>query len=131
MFLLALIYGRRKRLKRQKKIKMRIWKIYTKRQTKGEFNSLVEYLMLFNHFYFFRMFRMNPSRVEELLSWVAPSIIKSSKFRDVATSSKRLCMILQYFATGDAQAKLLSCYRVSPPAESRKTETVAQRCSVK
>ena len=103
----------------------------SKRQTKGEFNSLVEYLMLFDHFYFFRMFRMNPSRVEELLSWVAPSIIKSSKFRDVATPSKRLCMILQYFATGDAQAKLLSCYRVSPPAESRKTETVAQRCSVK
>ena len=66
VFLLALIYRRRKRLKRQKKIKMRIWKIYTKRQTKGEFNSLVEYLMLFDHFYFFRMFRMNPSRVEEL-----------------------------------------------------------------
>ena len=131
VLLLALIYRRRKRLKRQKKIKMRIWKIYTKRQTKGEFNSLVEYLMLFDHFYFFRMFRMNPSRVEELLSWVAPSIIKSSKFRDAAAPSKRLCMILQYFATGDAQAKLSSCYRVSPPAESRITETVAQRCSVK
>ena len=75
--------------------------------------------MLFDHFYFFRMFRMNPSRFEELLSSVAPSIIKCSKCRDVATPSERLCITLRYLATRDAQATIVSCYRVSPPVVGR------------
>ena len=74
---------------------------------------------------------MNPSRFEELLSWVAPSIIKCSKFRDAVTPSARLCIILQYLVTGDTQATIASRYRVSPPVVSRITEAVAQRYSIK
>ena len=62
---------------------------------------------------------MNPSRFEELLSWVAPRTIKCSKFRDVATPSEGLCIALRYLATGDAQAAIASCYRVSPPVVGR------------
>ena len=119
VLLLPLIYHRKKRREQQWKRKMWVWKLFTQRRTNGEFNILVQDLMLFDHFYFFRMFRMNPSRFEELLSWVAPSIIKCSKFRDVATPSERLCITLRYLATGDAQATIASCYRVSPPVVSR------------
>ena len=97
---------------------MCVRKLFTERRTKGEFNILVKDLM-FDNFYFFRMFRMNPSPFEELLSSVAPSIIKCSKFRDVATASGRLCITLRYFATGDAQATIASYYRVSPPVVGR------------
>ena len=55
----------------QRKRKMWVRKLFTERRTKGEFSILVQDLILFDHFYFFRMFRMNPSRFEELLSWVA------------------------------------------------------------
>ena len=64
---------------------------------------------------------MNVSRFEKLLSWVARSIIKCSKFRDIATPSERLCITLRYLATRDAQATRSSCYRVSPPVISRIT----------
>ena len=62
---------------------------------------------------------MNPSPFRELLPWVAPSIIKYLKFRDVATHGERLCINLRYLATGDAQGTIASCYRVSPPVVSR------------
>ena len=117
VLLLALIYRQKKRMKQQRKRKMWVRKLFTERRTKGEFNILVKDSMSFD--YFFRMFRMNPSRFEELLSWVAPSIKKCSKLRDVATPSERLCINLRYLATGDAQATIASCYRVSTPVVGR------------
>ena len=95
VLLLALIYRQKKRMKQQRKRKMWVRKLFTERRTKGEFNILVKDSMSFDHFYFFRMFRMNPSRFEELLSWVATSIKKCSKLRDVATPSERLCINLR------------------------------------
>ena len=74
--------------------------------------------MLFD-FFFFRMFRMSPSRFEESLLSVAPAIIKCSKFRDVATPKERLCITLRYLAIGDAQAAIANCYRVSSPVADR------------
>ena len=62
---------------------------------------------------------MNPSRFEKLLQSVAPSIIKCSKFRDIATPSERLCITLQYLATRDTQATIASCYRVIPPVVAK------------
>ena len=98
---------------------MWVRKLFTQRRANGEFNILVQDLMLFDLFYFFRMFQMNPSRFEELQSWVAPSLIKCSKCCDVATPSESLCITLWYLATGDAQATIASCYRVSPPVVGR------------
>ena len=115
VLLLALICRLKKRRKQQRRRKMWVRKLCTERRTKGEFYILVQDLMLFDHFYFFQMFRMNPSRFEKLLSQVAPSIIKCLKFHDVATPSERLCINLWYLATGDAQATIASCYCVSPP----------------
>ena len=119
VLLLALIYRRKKRMKEQRKRKMWVQKLFTERRTKGEFNILVKDLMLFDHFYFFRMFRMNPSRFEESFSSVAPSVIKCSKLRDIATPSERLCITLRYFAIRDTQATIASRYRVSPPVVGR------------
>ena len=84
-----------------------------------EFNIFVKDLMLLHHFYFFRRFRMNPSCFEEYLSSVAPSIIKCSKFRDVATPSEGLFITLRYLATGDVQGTIASCYCLSPPVVGR------------
>ena len=47
---------------------MWVRKLCTERRTKGEFYILVQDLMLFDHFYFFQMFGLNPSRFEKLLS---------------------------------------------------------------
>ena len=54
--------------------------MYEERQSKGEFNTLVRELMLVDHEYFFRLFRMSPSTFEVLLSWVAPLIKKKSTY---------------------------------------------------
>ena len=53
VLLLALIYLRKKRRKQQRKRKMWVRKLFTERRTNGEFNILVQDLMLFDYFYFF------------------------------------------------------------------------------
>ena len=85
----------------------------------GEYNNLVKDLMLFDHAYFFKSFRMTPTRFEQLLSWIAPHIYKSSKIRDVTNPSERLCITLRNLASGDAQTTIASSYHVSPPVVSR------------
>ena len=69
------------------------------------------------------MFQMNPSRFKELLPWVVSSILKCSKFHDVATLSERFCITLRYLAIGDTQARkiarIASCYRVSHSVVSK------------
>ncbi|XP_057310667.1 uncharacterized protein LOC130648669 [Hydractinia symbiolongicarpus] len=62
---------------------------------------------------------MTPARFEQLLSWIAPVIVKSSKIRNVTSPSERLCITLRYLTTGDAQITIGSSYRVSPPTVSR------------
>lgn len=45
---------------------------------KGEFYLLVQDLRLFDNELFFRYFRMNAAKYEELLAMIAPEIQKSS-----------------------------------------------------
>ena len=63
----------------------RMWvrQLFLERKNKGLFNILVKDLMLFDHEYFFKSFRMTPERFERLLCWIAPWIHKSSRIRDV------------------------------------------------
>ena len=117
-FAANLMYHRVKSRFKIRRKNMWVRKLFAERRSRGEYYILVKDLMLFDHFYFFRMFRMNPSRFEELLSWVAPFIVKSSRSRDVATPSERLCITLRYLSTGDAQGTIASYYRVSPPVVS-------------
>ena len=50
---------------------------------------------------------------------MVPSMIKCSKFGDVATPGERLCLALRYLATGDSQSTIASCDCVSPPVVGR------------
>lgn len=74
---------------------------------------------IFDKEYFFKMFRMSPQKFELLLSWVAPSITKSSLRRSVASPDERLSLTLRYLCTGDAQLTLATCYRISPSVVGR------------
>ena len=81
------VMSRRRRVARNKerqKFKKRFWvrQIFFDRKRKCEFHLLVKDLKLFDHKIFFHQFRMTPSKLEELLNWVAPVIIKSSIKRE-------------------------------------------------
>ena len=75
-------------------------------------------MLIFDQEYFFKTFRMSPEKFELLLSWVAPSLGKSSLRRSVASSAEKLCVTLRYLCTGDAQVTLATCYRISPSVVS-------------
>ena len=98
---------------------MWVRQIFKDRETHGEFQRLVHDLRLFDNEYFFRNFRMSPIQFEELLSWVALYIVKSSKRRPTTSPAERLIITLRYLATGDAQFTIASSYRVSPTTVSR------------
>ena len=50
---------------------------------------------------------MSPSTYEELLSFVAPAILKQDTvMRDSVGSSERLAVTLRYLVTGDAQCTI-------------------------
>ena len=112
----------RMRLKKKSlKYKKSLWirKIFEEREEKSEYRVLVRELELYDKEYFFKMFRMSPQKFEHLLSWVAPSIMKSSLRRSVASPAERLCVTLRYLSTGDAQITLAACYRISPAVVGR------------
>ena len=94
-------------------------KLFEEREEKSEFNILVRELQIFDHEYFFKSFRMSPTKFERLLSWVAPHITKSSLRRSVASPAERLCVTLRYLCTGDAQITIATGYRMSPSVVSR------------
>ena len=55
--------------------------------------------------YFVSQFRTNPIKFEEFLSYLAPLILKyASEKRKPISTSERLCGILRYLVTGDAQS---------------------------
>ena len=119
-------------IKRQQRLKYRkrFWvrKVHEERKTKGEFNVLVRELMLGDHEYFFRLFRMSPSTFELLLSWVAPLIKKeSTRMRQAIPPDKRLCVTLRYLFTGDAHTTIAASYRISPTTVGR---IIEETCSV-
>ena len=126
LLILLLLRKRRQRLKYRKRFWVR--KVYEERKTKGEFNVLVRELMLADHEYFFRLFRMSPSTFELLLSWVAPLIKKeSTRMREAIPPDERLCVTLRYLVTGDAQTTIGASYRISPTTVGR---IIEETCSV-
>jgi len=111
MVLLLMLRRRRRHKPKKKKMSSRL---FVERRSKGLYNVLVKDLKLFDHEYFFKAFKMNPTTFEELLSWIAPFIQKSSKIRDVTQSSERLSIALWYLTSGNAQLSIASTFRVSP-----------------
>ena len=110
----------RHRIKKRKealeKKKRRFWvrRIFEERKTEGVFHTVVADMKLFDHDYFQKQFRMSPTKLEELLRWVAPRIIKKSEKREPIAPEERLCVTLRYLVTGDAQVTIGSSYRISP-----------------
>lgn len=121
LLLLLLLRRRIRRRKLKNKYKKKFWirKIFAERKLKGEFHCLIQDLKLFDHEFFFTQFRMLPSKFEELLSWVAPKITKSTIKRDPIGPEERLCVTLRYIVTGDAQVTIAASYRISQASIGR------------
>ena len=119
LLLLLLLHRRIER--RQNRYKKSIWirQLFLDREKKGEFQNLVRDLRLFDEEFFYRNFRMSTTNFEQILSWVAPYISKSSSRRPSTSPAERLIITLRYLATGDAQFTIASSYRVSPTTISR------------
>ena len=103
-------------LKQKSQKRKRFWmrRIYLERQQKGEFHLLVREMMLFDHEYFFKCFRMTPSTYEQLLGWLAPLISKeSTKMRESIGASERIAVTLRSCVTGDAQTTIAASCRIS------------------
>ena len=62
----------------EKAKKFWIRSIFKERKLKGEFHTLVQDFKLFDSEYFLKQFRIPPTKLEEILSWIAPKIEKSS-----------------------------------------------------
>ena len=118
----------KRRLSRQERRK-RMWvrKTFRERKQKREFHLLIKELRLHDHEYFFKYFRMSPSKYEELLNLVAPYITKSSVKREAIGPSERLSVTLRYFVTGDAQITIAQSFRISPTSICR---IVDETCKV-
>ena len=115
-------YGTRVASKRLKQKRRKFWvrDLYRERDEKGEFNMLVQDLLLHDHEYFFQCFRMLPAKFEELLRLVAPYITKcSTKMRDPILADQRLVITLRYLATGDAYTTVGASYHASPTTVGR------------
>ena len=107
-------------LKRKRKKRHWVRKVYRDRQEKGEFHMVVRDLRLHDHEYFFTCFSMSPSTFEELISFDAPIIVKKSMvMRDPIGPSERLPVTLRYLVTRDAQCTIAASYRISPTTIGR------------
>ncbi|CAB4034630.1 Hypothetical predicted protein [Paramuricea clavata] len=117
---LLILYRRRKRRIRNKS-KKRFWvrRLFQQRRTHGEYNNLVKELELHDHELFFKQFRMYPSQMEEVLSWVAPKIYKRETRADVIKPGERLCVTMRYLATGDAFSTISMSYRIGETTISK------------
>ena len=91
--LLLWLFRKRRKSRRliEKKKPRKFWvrPIFRERKLKGEFHTLIQDLKLFDSEYFFKQFRITP-KLEELLSWVAPKIEKSSVTREPIRPEQRL-----------------------------------------
>lgn len=87
--------------------------IFKERKEKGEYHTLVKETMLFDHEYFFRIFRMTPRKYEELCKWLAPFLLHSNIRRETISPQERLCVTLRFLVTGDVFAMIAHSYRMS------------------
>ena len=62
---------------------------------------------------------MTHAKLEELLSWVAPKIEKSSVRREPIGPEQRLCVTYRYLVTGDGHVKIAASYRISPTSNGK------------
>ena len=127
--LIILLLLKRRIERRKLKYKKSIWvrKVLQERKEKSQFHLLVKDLQLFDHCYFFKLFRMTPKTYECLLSWVGPIIKKQEmKMREPVSSSKRLSLTLQFLSSGDSQSSISASYRISPSVVSR---TIHETCA--
>ncbi len=108
-------------MKAKIKNKKRFWvrKIFAQRKEKGEYNNLVREMRLYDHEFFFKMFRMSPSQLEELTILVAPLIVKESVHREAIPPQERLCVTLRYLASGNSHVSLAASYRISQTSIGR------------
>ena len=106
-------------IEKKKQNKFWVRSIFKERKLKGEFHALIQDLTLFDSEYFLKQFRMTSTKLEELLSWVAPKITqKSSIRRESIAPEQRLCVTLRYLVTGDAHVTIAASYRISPTSIS-------------
>ncbi|XP_057296241.1 uncharacterized protein LOC130625195 [Hydractinia symbiolongicarpus] len=66
----------------------------------------------------FSILAMTTTKLEELLSYVAPVIMKSSMRREAITPSERLCVTLRYLVIGDAQSTIADSYRTGKTSKN-------------
>ena len=79
----------------------------------------VKDLALCNHEMFSSQLKMNPTKFEEFLSYVAPLIIKASEKWKPIGSSERLCVTLRHLVTVSAQSNISLSYRISKTSVNR------------
>ena len=110
--------------------KRRIWvrKLYEERNLKGEYQLLIQDLLLHDHEIFFRYFRMLPETYDILLKLVAAYIKKvSTNMRESIGPDQRLAVTLRYLTTGDAHTTIGRSYRMSSTTVGR---IVEETCNV-
>ena len=119
--ILILIILRRRQQRANNKNRKRFWvrEIYKWRKKLGEFHTLVCEAMLFDHEYFFRIFRMTPTKFEQLLQLVAPSITRVNAKREPIGPDERLCVTLCFLVTGDEFPTIATSYRMSTTTVGR------------
>ena len=128
VLLILLLFKKRQLLKARKR-KHKVWvrKIFTERHTKGEYHHLIQEMKFYDHEFFFKQFRMSPSRFEELYQLVAPVITKCSIRKDPICPGERLCITLRYLVTGDSYVTIASSYRVGVTTVGR---IIKETCTV-
>ena len=98
---------------------MWVRKLFRERKTKGAFSLFIKDMQLFDHEYFFKFFRMTPTKYEHLLSLIAPAITKSSLRRETIRANARLMVTLRYIFGGTSQIDLAGMFRISPSSVGR------------
>ena len=69
---------------------------------------------------FFQSFRMSPAKLETVLFWVAPLILKKeAKMTETINQSERLCVTMRYLVTDDAQVAIVADYQMSSTVVGR------------
>ena len=65
VLLLPILRRRLQQAKEKRTSRFWVWDIYKLRKERGEFHSLVKEAALFEHEYFFKLFRMTPRRLDK------------------------------------------------------------------
>ena len=113
LVLMLILYRRRK--KRLNKYRKRYWvrRIFTERESKGAYHSLVQECKLYDHEFFFQMFRMSTVQLEERLQKVSSLIVK------LFVQKKDFVLLSQYLASGNSHVSLAAAYRISQTSIGR------------